>query len=444
LRKYSKDYDKAQANDSEITFDASSVRRYDDNGFLHIDTSPLTKEQVVHYLGIEIPNWHERGLDPTKEYFGYRPAKEIEKAAKTFNGLPVMLNHHVVTPDAPSKDYQVGHTGTNAKYNAPYLENAIIITDKDGIDRINDGTFRQISAGYRFDPDFTPGVFNGQPYDFVMRNLRGNHIALVNKGRAGKDVMVHDAEPTEFKTDVDSDTAGLKNVAANYVAKDVNQQTGVNMNDNEKVQKLLAMVAKYLPEEVMDEIEEKAEALIADAEEVKDEVEKDEDFNDEEEIVKAEEDKEAKDDELDEEAVKDNESFDRKEKGLKDEMVANDLDSTNPEIVKAFLAGKSDKHAMDSSDLIDRITRKSMAEISKRNQLAESVSKHIGAFAFDSMTAKDVAIYAAKKLGLNVSQDQALTAVEAYLFNRETPKAMAMDSAIKGRKNQVTDFYKLD
>jgi hypothetical protein len=43
------------------------------------------------------------------------------------------------------------------------------------------------------------GVFNGQAYDFIQRNIRGNHLSLVNEGRAGADIAVLDhAEHADF------------------------------------------------------------------------------------------------------------------------------------------------------------------------------------------------------------------------------------------------------
>lgn len=175
-----------------LVFDASSKRRFDENGFMHVESSHITKEQVAPYRGREIPGWEELGLDPDKVYFGYRPAEELKKAIQTFNGLPIMLMHHTVSADDPKKEYQVGSMATNAVWNDPYVDNGMIFTDSVGIESVKNGTCREISWAYQYDPDFTPGVFNGIPYDFVMRNLRGNHVAIVEEGRAGPDVVVAD------------------------------------------------------------------------------------------------------------------------------------------------------------------------------------------------------------------------------------------------------------
>ncbi|MCV5420626.1 DUF2213 domain-containing protein, partial [Escherichia coli] len=38
------------------------------------------------------------------------------------------------------------------------------------------------------------------PYDGVMRDIVGNHVALVTEGRAGSDVVVGDSIPTGMKS----------------------------------------------------------------------------------------------------------------------------------------------------------------------------------------------------------------------------------------------------
>ncbi|MGL4208824.1 MAG: DUF2213 domain-containing protein, partial [Candidatus Adiutrix sp.] len=54
-----------------------------------------------------------------------------------------------------------------------------------------------LSAAYMFDPVFEKGEFKGEHYDFIMTNIRGNHVALVDEGRAGPEVAVADGAPKE-------------------------------------------------------------------------------------------------------------------------------------------------------------------------------------------------------------------------------------------------------
>lgn len=179
-----------------MIFDTSpleTARTFDENGYLHVSTSNITKEQVVPYVGDTIPGWRELGLDPKKVYQIYRPADEIEKAVDTFNGLPLSLDHWEMDAANMPKDKIVGSLGTDAAFDAPYLTNSLTVTDADAIKRINSGEFRDLSAGYLCDVVMESGIFDGKSYDGRMKNIRGNHVALVREGRAGHDVRVADS-----------------------------------------------------------------------------------------------------------------------------------------------------------------------------------------------------------------------------------------------------------
>lgn len=184
-----------------LTFDAKSVRSTDRNGNLHVAFSHITKAQVRPYRGEEIPNWRGLGLDPTKIYKGYCPPEELSKkeTIESTNGIPIQLNHHADYADDPKKDTRIGSTGDQGKWNPPYLDNSLHFQDEDAIKRIKDGSMRELSLSYRYTPDFTSGTTpDGEDYDFVMRDITANHVALVEKGRAGRDVLVEDKELEEM------------------------------------------------------------------------------------------------------------------------------------------------------------------------------------------------------------------------------------------------------
>lgn len=181
-------YDRAQVD---------SVRTVDDNGYLHVGISNITKEQVAPYLGSEIPGFEKLGLKPDEIYSVYRPASELSKPAtvESLNGIPVLLKHAEDSAEAPASN-RVGSTGTDAKWEPPYLTNSLHIQDADAIRRINDGTMREISMGYFYTPVLKHGEFEGEPYDIVMTDISCNHVALVEEGRAGHDVSVKDSTLT--------------------------------------------------------------------------------------------------------------------------------------------------------------------------------------------------------------------------------------------------------
>ena len=179
------------------------MRTFDDNGYLHVKLTPISKACVNPYLGSEIPDFTDLGLEADRIYYALRDPDELKEAVNTFNGLPLLMEHHHIDAETQPKEYIVGSTGTDAVFEAPYLKNSLTITDAEAIKAIEDGSAKEISCAYRFTPDFTEGEYDidGQKihYDFVMRDISGNHVALVREGRAGHDVAVADKKPEEIK-----------------------------------------------------------------------------------------------------------------------------------------------------------------------------------------------------------------------------------------------------
>ena len=185
-------------NRHNIVLDAKpSMRTKDDNGFLHVALTPISKATVNPYLGSEIEGSKEHGFEPDKIYYGLRDPDELAKGAGTFNGLPLLLEHHPTDAENLPKEWVVGSMGTDAVFEKPYLKNSLTVTDAQAIQYIEDGTAKEISCSYRFTPDFKAGEYTEADgskvhYDFIMRDIKGNHVALVPEGRAGHDVKVAD------------------------------------------------------------------------------------------------------------------------------------------------------------------------------------------------------------------------------------------------------------
>ena len=186
----------------KMAFDKRSVRTYDRDGQLHVERTPLTKANICEYLGEEIPGAEKLGLDPKKLYRLLRDPEELKKAVHTANGKQLLIQHIPVDADDHQPDVTVGAVGTTAEYEHPYLYNGLTVHAREGIDGIENNERREISAGYHYDPDMTPGTYEGEPYDGVMRNIEFNHFCLVPRGRVGDDVLVNDAALPPMKIDL--------------------------------------------------------------------------------------------------------------------------------------------------------------------------------------------------------------------------------------------------
>ena len=179
---------------AQLALDRGS-RTFDADGRMHVVATPVTREQVAPYNASEIPGAAALGLDMGRAYNVYRPAAELAKAAATFRNLPLLSQHVHVTADDHRPDLVVGSTGTDAAWDVPYLRVSLTIWAADAIAAVKDGSQRELSAAYRYTARRDPGVFEGTPYELSMSNIRGQHVALVDRGRAGPDVLVADAMP---------------------------------------------------------------------------------------------------------------------------------------------------------------------------------------------------------------------------------------------------------
>lgn len=172
-----------------------SARRIDADGRLHVDRSHISKAMVSPYYGQEIPGYEALGLQADKVYKLLRDPVELERGAHTFARLPILSEHVPVTVDDHKPDLVVGAIGSDVSFNDPYLDADTTIWQAEAIAGIESGDIREFSCAYRYVPDMTPGEYKGEPYDGRMTEIQGNHLALVEVGRAGSDVVVADNNP---------------------------------------------------------------------------------------------------------------------------------------------------------------------------------------------------------------------------------------------------------
>jgi len=194
-------HDLAPVDSTRLAFDRESVREMDRDGRMRVAVSNISKATVNPYKGREIPDWEGLGLDPDKTYYLLRDPEELERAAPSFNGVQILRKHTPVSADDHQPWDVVGATGTDAKFEVPFLKNSLSIWAADAIADIESEAKKELSCGYHYRADMTPGVFEGMKYDGVMRDICGNHVAIVESGRAGKDVVVGDSAFIEYSWD---------------------------------------------------------------------------------------------------------------------------------------------------------------------------------------------------------------------------------------------------
>lgn len=266
----------------------TTARHKDSNGHLIVDRTCITKAAINPYLGKEIPNWQALGLDPNKVYMLLRCPTELQRALPTFQGLQLLERHTPVSSEEPEKDSTVGSIGTVVEMDGDNVYSSLRVYDQNAIDLIESEKLNQLSAGYAYTADMTGGEWNGEHYDGVMRNIHGNHVALVERGRIGEDAIIADEMPNEIEEFLMSKKIALKKGSLSKL------QEQLGMDSAEELKKIIIAVVGQLAH---DEDKEEKEA--------EDEDDKKTDAEDEEVIEVAEDEDDDKKSDAEDEDDKD-------------------------------------------------------------------------------------------------------------------------------------------
>ena len=149
---------------------------------------PIARIGVQDYTARELQI--EGAPDPDAIYPVVRYPDDVFEAAAlaSFEGKPVTDGHPAeeVVPENHSC-YARGHA-QNVRRDGDYMVADLYINDPALISEIRAGVKREVSCGYccRYVPD-------GAGYR--QTHIRGNHVAVVPRGRAGREVAIHDAAP---------------------------------------------------------------------------------------------------------------------------------------------------------------------------------------------------------------------------------------------------------
>lgn len=158
-----------------------------EEGYLVCHNVPIARTGWYEYLPQEI------GADGDKVVQVYRPEEEVfdPKAMASFEGKPFTNNHPPEGVDPSNfSQYAKGHV-TNVRRGKgdddDLLLGDIVANDEQTLNDIVNGK-RELSAGYEC--DYEPN----DDGTFTQRNIRGNHVALVDAGRAGDRIRINDSK----------------------------------------------------------------------------------------------------------------------------------------------------------------------------------------------------------------------------------------------------------
>lgn len=163
------------------------------------DDGYLVADARIARTGIQVYRGSEVGMPNMDVVRVYRPGAEVfsEDTMRSAAHRPVTNDHppEMVTADNWRK-YAVGQSADEVIGEGIYIRVPLMVSDARAIKAIEDGK-RELSAGYTCDVEFTPGVTDaGEAYDAIQKNIRMNHVAIVQRGRAGQEVRIGDGAAT--------------------------------------------------------------------------------------------------------------------------------------------------------------------------------------------------------------------------------------------------------
>lgn len=157
----------------------------------------LIAEAFAVRTGVQVYRGSEVGLVDREVVRVYRPEDEVRdpESMKTFSHATITMDHpsEPVTPDNWD-DLAKGEVSTEATWDGNKIKLPLIIKDADAIKAIEGGK-RELSAGYTCKLDWALGTTaDGEAYDAIQREIRINHLAIVDRGRAGAECRIGDAD----------------------------------------------------------------------------------------------------------------------------------------------------------------------------------------------------------------------------------------------------------
>jgi len=162
-------------------------------GFLRVP-GHVARSGIQHYLASEL----QLPGDPSRVVAVYRPPEEVFNADSlaSYDGSDITLNHpDELVNTSNYKKVSVGVVVGPGVQDGDFVQCSHIIKDGEAIAAVQGGKC-ELSAGYTSEYDATPGVTpDGQPYEFIQRSISINHIAIVDRARAGRQARIFDNQP---------------------------------------------------------------------------------------------------------------------------------------------------------------------------------------------------------------------------------------------------------
>jgi len=157
-------------------------------GFLLCQNVPIARIGKQEYLGNELPI---EGASPDGIIVVYRDPEDVfaKSALASFEGKPVTNEHPTDMVNPQNVDGIVKGVAQNIRQSGDYMVADLLIYDALLIAEIENGK-REVSCGYK-------AMYEERDGRICQINIEGNHIAVVDLGRAGEKVSIRDSSPAK-------------------------------------------------------------------------------------------------------------------------------------------------------------------------------------------------------------------------------------------------------
>lgn len=163
--------------------------RETENGYLVGDVR-CARTGIQQYLGVEL------GLPSMDIINVYRSPEEVfnKDSLASYPHKPMTSDHPVDDVTAENwKQFAGGDLGDEVLRDGEFVKVSFKMMDAGLIKDYRAGK-REVSMGYTAEIEFEDGITpDGEPYQAIQKNIRINHIALVDQGRAGHDCRIGDS-----------------------------------------------------------------------------------------------------------------------------------------------------------------------------------------------------------------------------------------------------------
>lgn len=164
------------------------------DGYLVVDAR-VARTGIQKYLGTEV------GKPELDTVSVFRPPDEVfaDETMKSFAHIPVTDDHPKVMVTAENwKEHSRGQTADEIRQEGKFIRVPLMVADGATITKIEGGK-RELSAGYTCELVWKDGVTeDGEAYQAVQTKIRANHVAVVQRGRAGKEVRIGDSDTANW------------------------------------------------------------------------------------------------------------------------------------------------------------------------------------------------------------------------------------------------------